>query len=61
MLLRESLGLAEAAEAVEAAVETVLASGARTADLVAEGGRAVGTREMTDRVLEALAGQSLAG
>jgi 3-isopropylmalate dehydrogenase len=53
MLLRESLGLVEEAEAVEAAVERVLASGARTADF-GEGGRVVGTREMTDLVIEAL-------
>jgi 3-isopropylmalate dehydrogenase len=58
MLLRESLGRSAAAEAVEAAVETVLARGFRTADLMGDGdpGGIVGTREMTDLVIEALAG-----
>lgn len=54
MLLRESLGLIDAADAIENAVDTVLASGAHTSDLSGEGGRVVGTREMTDLVVEAL-------
>jgi 3-isopropylmalate dehydrogenase len=60
MLLRESLGRPAAAEAIETAVETVLARGIRTADLIGEGerGRIVGTREMTDLVIEALAAQA---
>ncbi len=51
LLLRHSLGLPREAAAVEAAVDAVLASGARTADL---GGR-LGSREMADAVLGQLA------
>jgi 3-isopropylmalate dehydrogenase len=54
MMLRESFGLPGAAEAIEGAVEAALARGFRTADLMGEG-RAVGTREMTGRVIEELA------
>jgi 3-isopropylmalate dehydrogenase len=54
MLLRESFGLAAEAAAIEGAIESVLAAGCRTADLAGEG-RALGTREMTDRVIDALA------
>ena len=54
MLLRHSLGLAEEAAAVEAAVEAVIAAGLRTADIAAPGERAVSTREMADAVLAAL-------
>ena len=49
MLLRWSLGRADAAEAIEAAVTGVLADGLRTADLAA-GGSAVGTRAMADAI-----------
>jgi 3-isopropylmalate dehydrogenase len=51
LLLRHSLGLEREAGAVEAAVDTVLANGARTADL---GGR-LGSREMADAILAQLA------
>jgi 3-isopropylmalate dehydrogenase len=51
LLLRHSLGLEREARAVEAAVDTALASGARTADL---GGR-LGSREMGDAILAHLA------
>ena len=59
MLLRWSLGLDGAAGAVEAAVDTALADGYRTADLVPPDGardglRVVGTREMTVAVAERL-------
>ncbi len=54
MLLRHSLGLAEEAAAVEAAVEAVIAAGLRTADIAAPGERTVSTREMADAVLAAL-------
>jgi len=47
MLLRHSLGLEREARAVEAAVDGVLASGARTADL----GGLLSTRGMADAVL----------
>lgn len=54
-LLREAFGLADAAAAIEDAVEVVLAGGARTADLAGEGERALGTREITDLVVQAMA------
>jgi len=54
MLLRHSLGLEAEASAVESAVERALASGARTADLRAEG--ALSTNGMTERVIAGLAG-----
>jgi len=52
LLLRHSLGLEREADAVEAAVDAVLTSGARTADL----GGQLSTREMADAVLSQLAG-----
>ena len=60
MLLRWSLGLGEAARSVERAVESAIADGYRTADLVPPDGdrsglRVVGTREMTAAVVERLA------
>ena len=54
MMLRYSLGRAEQAGRVEAAVKTVLAQGLRTADIAAGGARAVGTKEMGDAVVAAL-------
>ena len=54
MLLRYSANAEPAAAAIEAAVSRTLASGARTQDLVAKGRKAISTREMGDRVLEAL-------
>ncbi|MBA4762324.1 3-isopropylmalate dehydrogenase [Sphingomonas sp.] len=51
MLLRYSLGLAEAADRIEAAVTTALTGGARTADL----GGTLSTRAMGDAVVQALA------
>lgn len=54
MLLRHSLALPAAALEIERAVEAVLEEGYRTADLAAGGGRLVGTREMAERVLDAL-------
>ena len=55
LLLRHSLGLEAEALAVEAAVAVVLDAGHRTVDIAA-GGRGLGTREMGQRVLEAIAG-----
>ena len=49
MMLRYSLNLADAAEAVESAVACVLEAGFRTPDIAAGGG-AVSTREMGDAV-----------
>ncbi len=55
MLLRHSLDQQAAAARIEAAVRRVLAQGLRTADIAAPGARTVGTREMGDAVLAALA------
>ena len=54
MMLRHSFGLEREAAAVESAVETVLASGARTADIAKPGEASIGTRAMGDAVLSAL-------
>ena len=54
MMLRHSFGLEREAAAVESAVETVLASGARTADIAKLGETAIGTRAMGDAVLSVL-------
>jgi 3-isopropylmalate dehydrogenase len=55
MMLRFSLNQAEAADRIESAVQHVLASGLRTADIWSEGTTKVGTREMGDAVVAALA------
>ena len=59
MLLRWSLGRADAADAVEAAVAATLDAGLRTADL-GDGGdhRSVGTREMAAAIAERVAATS---
>lgn len=54
MMLRVSLGLAEAADDIEAAVAKVLADGYRTGDIFTEGYKKVGTEEMGNLVLGAL-------
>lgn len=55
MALRYSFEAGEAADRLEAAVETVLANGVRTPDLLGEGGgTAVSTDEMGDAILAAL-------
>ncbi len=56
MMLRYSLSMTEAADAIEAAVGKVLDQGLRTADIVTEGSRKVSTQEMGDAVVEALRG-----
>ncbi|ATJ83109.1 3-isopropylmalate dehydrogenase [Halomonas beimenensis] len=53
MMLRYSLGEAELAERIEAAVGRVLDDGLRTADIASEGCRTVSTTEMGDAVLAA--------
>jgi 3-isopropylmalate dehydrogenase len=53
MLLRWSLKLEAEAAAIEAAVNKVLSAGLRTADIAA-GGPALGTRAMTEAILNAL-------
>ena len=54
MLLRHSLGLEDAAVAIEKAVAAVLNSGLRTADIAAPGDKKSGTKEIGAAVLEAL-------
>jgi 3-isopropylmalate dehydrogenase len=54
MLLRSSLELPDEAAAVERAVEGVLASGHRTADLAEPGQPTVGTQAMGDLIVAAL-------
>jgi 3-isopropylmalate dehydrogenase len=56
MALRYSFDLGAEADRLEAAVQTVLAEGLRTPDLMTVGGgRKVGTTEMGDAILKALA------
>ncbi len=52
MMLRYSFHNQNAAEAIEQAVESVLAEGFRTADLVREGENPISTSEMADKVLD---------
>jgi len=54
MMLRYSLGLPEAAEAIDQAVSRVIGEGFRTGDIYTEGTKKVGTREMGDAILAAL-------
>ena len=54
MMLRFSLHQTEAADRIESAVKSVLASGLRTGDIWSEGTKRVGTREMGDAVVAAL-------
>ncbi len=55
MALRYSFDLGAEAERLEAAIETVLADGARTADLLGpEGGTPISTSEMGDAIVAAL-------
>jgi 3-isopropylmalate dehydrogenase len=54
MLLRYSLGMEDAAQTIERAVEKTLEKGYRTADIARSGEQTIGTEEMGDRVLEAL-------
>jgi 3-isopropylmalate dehydrogenase len=53
MMLRYSLNLADAADAIESAVARVLEEGLRTPDIAA-GGRTVNTRTMGDAVARSL-------
>ena len=57
MMLRFSLNQAEAALRIESAVKKVLASGLRTPDIWSAGTHKVGTKEMGDAVVAALAVQ----
>jgi 3-isopropylmalate dehydrogenase len=55
MMLRFSLGKPEQADRIEAAVKKVLAQGLRTPDIFEEGTTRVGTEQMGDAVVKALA------
>ncbi|SMC46595.1 3-isopropylmalate dehydrogenase [Polynucleobacter kasalickyi] len=55
MMLRYTLGLEAQAARIENAVQTVLSQGYRTGDIFTEGTKKVGTREMGQAVLNALA------
>jgi 3-isopropylmalate dehydrogenase len=59
MMLRFSLQQPEAAARVERAVQDVLSSGLRTADIWSEGTKKIGTRAMGDAVVAALAGKPI--
>ena len=54
MMLRHTFSLEAEAARIEAAVQSVLAQGLRTADIAEGGTRTIGTREMGDAVLAAL-------
>lgn len=54
MMLRYALGQPAAADAIEAAVRTVIDSGLRTGDIWSEGTKRVGTREMGEAIAAAL-------
>ena len=54
MMLRFSLQQADAADRIESAVKSVLASGLRTTDIWSEGTTKVGTREMGDAVVASI-------
>jgi 3-isopropylmalate dehydrogenase len=53
-MLRHSLGLETEAQAIEAAVESVLERGLRTPDLAAAGSRSLSTEQMGEAVAEAV-------
>jgi 3-isopropylmalate dehydrogenase len=54
MMLQYALDQPQAAQAIEAAVETVLQQGYRTADIMSAGGTQVRTTQMGDRICAAL-------
>jgi 3-isopropylmalate dehydrogenase len=54
LLLRERFGLPEAADAVERALDSVLAAGIRTADIAEPGSRTAGGSQFTKEVLARL-------
>lgn len=55
MMLRYSLDLDKEADAVETAVQKVLTAGYRTGDIMSEGSKLVGTKEMGDLIADAIA------
>ncbi len=54
MMLRDSFDLLDEAECIENAVAEVLNSGYRTADIMSDGGKLLGTREMGEKIVETL-------
>ena len=54
MMLRYSLDLDKEADAVEAAVQKVLTDGFRTGDIMSDGCKPVGTKEMGDLIADAI-------
>ena len=61
MMLRFSLNQPEAADRIESAVKSVLASGLRTGDIWSAGTKRVGTREMGDAVVAAITKKTITG
>ena len=55
MMLRYSLDLDKKADAVETAVQKVLTDGYRTGDIMSDGCKLVGTKEMGDLIADAIA------
>ena len=55
MMLRYSLDLDKEADAVETAVQKVLTDGFRTGDIMSDGCKPVGTKEMGDLIADAIA------
>ena len=55
MMLRYSLDLDKEADAVETAVQKVLTEGYRTGDIMSDGCKLVGTKEMGDLIVDAIA------
>ena len=54
MMLRYTLNLPKEAQAIEAAVKTVLASGYRTVDIMSPGKTSIGTEEAGNKVVNSL-------
>ena len=54
MMLRESFELVDIASTIETAIETTLSSGWRTPDIAEPGSRVVGTRELGERLVDAV-------
>jgi 3-isopropylmalate dehydrogenase len=60
-MLRFSLNQPQAADRIESAVKSVLASGLRTPDIWSQGTKKVGTREMGDAVVAAMTKKTTKG
>ena len=54
MMLRYTFGLGQEADDIENAVKKVLADGYRTPDLMANGGKAIGTKEAGELITSAI-------